>query len=488
MAGMWLAGRVFAMLLAPLMLAGALVVPAQAAVAWGGCAQLLGDRPLIATAQCGTVAVDGAELAVIRVPASGERIGILMVNPGGPGASAVDTVADMGTALADTEIGRRFDLVGFDPRGIGYSTPQLRCRTDADIDAYRREPMVDYSPTGIAHIEDVYRWFGQRCLDQLGAPFLAGLGTDTAADDMDTVRAALGEEQLSYLGFSYGTALGTAYAERYPDRVRAMVLDGALDPAVDPIERNIAQLAGFQGVFDEYATDCARSPACPLGTDPAAFVSRYHELIDPLVQRPGATSDPRGLSYSDAITGTANALYSKRYWPYLTSGLLGLAHGTDAGDLLMLADNYLGRDADGRYSSQQDAFTAIRCADGRFSPDPAVWVDADRRTRAAAPFLEYGSFTGYAPRDICALWPVSSTREPHPAVSPGPGKVIVVSTTRDPATPYQAGVNLAAQLQAPLVTLEGSQHTVVFNGDACVDTSVLAFLTDLTQPPPGLRC
>ena len=154
----------------------------------------------------------------------------------------------------------------------------------------------------------------------------------------------------------------------------------------------------------------------------------------------------------------------------------------------MLADNYLGRDANGRYSNQQDAFTAIRCADARFSPDPAVWVDADRRTRAAAPFLEYGSFTGYAPRDICALWPVSSTREPHPAVSPGPGKVIVVSTTRDPATPYQAGVNLAAQLQAPLVTFEGSQHTVVFNGDACVDTSVLAFLTDLTPPPAGLRC
>lgn len=488
MTGMWLAGKLFAMLLAPLLLAGAFSAPAQAAVLWGGCAQFLGDRPLIATAQCGTVDVSGARLAVIRVPASGERIGTLMVNPGGPGASAVDTVADMGTALADTEIGRRFDLVGFDPRGVGHSTPALRCRSDADVDAYRRDPMVDYSPAGVAHIEDVYRWFGQACLDAMGADFLASVGTDTAAADMDAVRAALGDEQISYLGFSYGTELGTAYAERFPDRVRAMVLDGALDPAADPIDENVAQLAGFQGVFDEYAADCARSPACPLGTDPTQFVARYHQLIDPLVTRPAATTDPRGLSYSDAITGTANALYAKRYWPYLTSGLLGLQRGTDPGDLLMLADDYLGRDAAGHYRNQQDAFTAIRCVDARYSPDPAVWVDADRRTRAAAPFMEYGTFTGHAPRDICALWPVPATRDARAAVSPGPGKVIVVSTTRDPATPYAAGVNLARQLQAPLVTFDGSQHTVVFNGDACVDTTVLAFLTDLAQPAPGLTC
>lgn len=485
---MWLAGRLFAMLLALLVVAGLPAIPAQAAVVWGNCAQFLGDRPVIGTAQCATVAVDGAQLAVIRVPASGQRIGALLVNPGGPGASAVDTVADMGTALADTELGRRFDLVGFDPRGVGHSTPQLRCRTDAEFDAYRREPMADYSPAGIAHIEGLHRWFAQACLDKMGPQFLADLGTVTAASDMDAVRAALGDEQLNYLGFSYGTELGTAYAERYPERVRAMVLDGALDPAADPIDENIAQLAGFQAAFDEYATDCARSADCPLGTDPALFVTRYHELIDPLVQRPGATSDPRGLSYADAITGTANALYSKRYWPYLTSGLLGLRRGTDAGDLLMLADDYLNRDAAGRYTNQQDAFTAIRCLDAQYPTDPAVWAEADRRVRAAAPFLEYGTFTGQAPRDICALWPVPASGHARAAVSPGPGKVIVVSTTRDPATPYQAGVNLAQQLQAPLVTFDGSQHTVVFNGDACVDTAVLAFFTDLAQPAPGLRC
>lgn len=511
---MGLAGKFSVVLLALLTAAGVAGAPAHAEPpaalygqppVWGDCAQFLGDAPVITTAQCTTVPVpidwsgitgpeaadpEGAQaqLAVIRVPASGQRIGTLMVNPGGPGASAVDTVASMGTALAETEIGRRFDLVGFDPRGVGYSTPQARCRSDAEFDAYRREPLADYSPGGVAHIEEVFATFATSCLDRMGPQFLANLGTASTAQDMDVVRAALGDEQLSYLGFSYGTELGTAYAARYPHRVRAMVLDGALDPDSDPISESVRQLAGFQRAFEDYATDCAQSAGCPLGTDPSQFVARYHQLIDPLVQRPAATSDPRGLGYADAITGTAHALYSKRHWPYLTSGLLGLQRGTDPGDLLMLADQYHRRDAAGHYSGQQDAFTAIRCVDSTYPRDPAAWVDADLRTRAAAPFMEYGTFTGYAPRDICAMWPVPSTSAPGPAVSPGPGKVIVVSTTRDPATPYEAGVELARQLEAPLVTFEGTQHTVVFNGDACVDTTVLAFLTDLVQPPAGLRC
>ena len=498
MFAMWLVGRIFAVLLALLTTAGALSAPTHAeSSAWSGCAQFLGDAPVIATAQCTTIAVpvdrahpEGAQaqLAVIRIPAAGDRIGTLMVNPGGPGASAVDTVAQMGTALAASPIGQQFDLVGFDPRGVGYSTPQLRCRTDAGFDAYRREPMTDNSPAGVAHIEEVNRSFAQSCLDNMGPEFLANIGTVAAAQDMDTVRAALGEEQLSYLGFSYGTELGTAYAQRYPERVRAMVLDGALDPGTDPISESVWQLTGFQRAFDDYAVACATSADCPLGTDPTQSVARYHQLIDPLVRQPATTPDPRGLGYSDAITGTANALYSKRYWPYLTSGLLGLQRGTDPSDLLQLADDYWRRDATGHYRSQQDAFTAIRCVDAPYPTDPAAWADADLRTRAAAPFMEYGTFTGYAPRDTCALWPVPPTSVPAAASSPGPGKVIVVSTTRDPATPYEAGVELARQLDAPLVTFEGTQHTVVFNGDECVDTTVLAFLQDLVQPPPGLRC
>jgi hypothetical protein len=247
-------------------------------------------------------------------------------------------------------------------------------------------------------------------------------------------------------------------------------------------------VTGFQKAFDKYAADCAQSAGCPLGTDPAQFVNRYHQLVDPLVAHPAPTSDPRGLGYQDANTGTVSALYSARYWTYLTSGLLGLQRGTDPGDLLMLADDYEQRDKNGHYNNRQDAFTAIRCVDSVFPTDPAVWADADRRSRQAAPFMSYGAFTGYAPRDVCALWPVPPTPMVGAARSPGPGKVVVVSTTGDPATPYQAGVDLARQMGGSLITFDGPQHTVVFNGDQCVDTAVVDFLIDSKPPAPGLRC
>lgn len=506
---MWLVGRLIAALLAILILPTVNGPVASAspegeaasaygqAPSWGGCADFIPAAAAIPTAECGTIAVpvdyakpDGAQaqLAVIRIPATGDRLGVLMVNPGGPGASAVDTVAGMGTSLADTEINRRFDLVGIDPRGVGHSTPQIRCRSDAEFDAYRRESMTDYSAAGVARIEQISQQIAQGCVANNGLDFLANVGTASTARDMDVVRAALGENQINYLGYSYGTELGATYAEQFPDRVRAMVLDGAVDPGSNPIDESIRQLAGFQTAFDDYAADCALSFDCPLGQDPTQFVARYHQLVDPLVAQPGRTSDPRGLSYQDAITGTANSLYTQRYWKFLTSGLLGLQRGTDAGDLLLLADDYQRRDDTGHYANQQDAFTAIRCVDAPFPTDPAVWAEADARARAAAPFMAYGEFTGLAPRDACAMWPVPPTSFPHTVSSPGPGKVLVVSTTHDPATPYEAGVDLARELDAALITFNGTQHTVVFNGDACVDPAVVAFLVDSTQPPTNLQC
>lgn len=465
---------------------------------WGSCSLFLnGTTDVPAGARCTTVAVPvdyrnpggpQAKLAVIRVPASGRRIGSLLVNPGGPGASAVDMAAAMATDLKDTDITRHFDMVGFDPRGVGHSTPALRCRTDAEFDAFRREPMVDYSPAGVAHIEQLYRQLAQQCVNRMGTGFLANVGTASAARDMDMVRQALGENQINYLGYSYGTELGTTYLEAFPAHVRAMVLDGAIDPTVGPIQENIGQMAGFQTAFNDYALNCARSPACPLGTDPAQFVNRYHQLVDPLVFTPGRTADPRGLSYADATTGTINALYTPAHWKYLTSGLLGLQRGTDASDLLMLADDYEGRDRSGHYGNDQDAFNGIRCVDAPTPTDTASWVAADQQIRQAAPFLSYGPFTGTAPRDLCALWPVPATSAPHVARAAAPGKVVVVSTTHDPATPYQAGVSLARQLGAPLITYDGTQHTAVFNGDQCVDTAVVRYLLGVALPPASLQC
>lgn len=490
---------VFSAVLGGLLIFGAMPAPASAAPGsgqtatppvWGGCDKFVTDAYLPA-AQCTTVAVplddanpDGpqANLAVIKLPARGDRIGVLLMNPGGPGASAVDSVVNLADSLADSPITEHFDMVGFDPRGVGHSTPEVRCLSDAEQDAWRRESMVDYSPAGVAAIEGLNRDMAQKCLDRMGKPFLAGLGTASAARDMDAVRQALGEDQINYLGYSYGTELGTAYIERFGDRVRTMVLDGAIDPDQNPLDSLVEQMAGFQVAFNDYAADCARSPACPLGTDPAQFVNRYHALVNPLVSRPGPTSDPRGLSYSDAITGTINALYTPQYWKYLTSGLLGLERGERADDLLLLADDYDGRDDNGHYSNGQDAFNAIRCVDSPTSADPAVWAAVDKQIRQRAPFLSYGEYTGFAPRDLCAFWPVPPTSAPHVVAPARAGSAVVVSTTHDPATPYQAGVDLARQLQAPLITFDGTQHTAVFNGDSCVDDAVVAYFVDQVVP------
>ncbi|MGH3726761.1 MAG: alpha/beta hydrolase [Mycobacterium sp.] len=466
-------------------------------VQWGSCGSFVADTSHIPTALCAKVKVpvsydklmgSVAELAVLKVPATGKRVGALLVNPGGPGGSGVDLAAGMGAKLGDSPIGQSFDIVGFDPRGVGGSTPSLRCRTDAQFDAYRKDPLADYSQAGVEHIEGLYKQYVADCASRMGLDFLANAGTASAARDMDIIRAAVKDSKLNYLGYSYGTELGTQYAEYFPQNVRTMVLDGAIDPTVDPVESNVRQMTGFQVAFNDYAADCAKDPKCPLGTDPKQAVARFHQLIDPLVAKPAKTNDPRGLGYQDAVTGTIQAMYTPRYWKYLTSGLAGLVDGSGPDDLLWLADQYQERDDKGHYDNLQDAFNSIRCVDGPTPKDSGPWVAADKRLREQAPFSSYGQFTGYAPRDMCAFWPVPPTSSPHTPSTPGLPPVVVISTTHDPATPYEAGVALAQQLNGSLISYEGTQHTVAFNGEACVDDVVTRYFVDGTVPPKDVRC
>ena len=263
----------------------------------------------------------------------------------------------------------RFDLVGFDPRGVANSMPAVWCNSDADNDRLRADPTVDYTPEGVDHIEKENKEFVQRCVDKMGKEFLANLGTANVAKDLDAIRASLGDEKLTYLGYSYGTRIGALYAEAYPEKVRAMILDGAVDPNADPIEEEIRQAAAFQKAFDNYATDCATSPDCPLGTDPTKAVDVYKSLVDPLVKNPAKTQDPRGLSYSDAIVGTILPLYSPTLWRHLTQALSELKDGT--GDtMLAIADLYMGRDPDGHYNNSTDVRVAVNCMDKPHSHRP----------------------------------------------------------------------------------------------------------------------
>ncbi len=453
-------------------------------------------------AQCGKVAVpvsyshrdgDAALLALIRFPATRDKIGSLVVNPGGPGESGIEAAIDLVQALPP-QVRERFDLVGFDPRGVASSRPAIWCNTDAENDHQRTEPQVDYSPKGVGQIEGETKAYVGRCMQRMGKAFLASAGTVNVARDLDAIRAALGDKKLTYLGYSYGTRIGSAYAEAYPQNVRAMILDGAIDPNTDPVEADLRQAKGFQDAFNAYAADCAKNSSCPLGTDPTKSVDVYHDLVDPLVDKnnplvgkPARTEDPRGLSYSDAIVGTIMALYSPTLWPHLTDGLTELTH--HRGDVMLaLADMYMRRDPHGNYTNATDARVAVNCVDQPPVTNRAKVIDEDRRYRQVAPFMSYGKFTGDAPLGACAFWPVPPTSKPHSISAPGLAPTMVVSTTHDPATPYQAGVDLAKQLHGALLTFEGTQHTVVFQGNRCVDDFAIKYLINGTVPPAGARC
>jgi pimeloyl-ACP methyl ester carboxylesterase len=446
-------------------------------------------------AECGLLSVpvdyskpdgDVAQVAMIRFKATGQKIGSLVVNPGGPGESGVEAAASMAPTLPQS-VRERFDLVGFDPRGVANSMPAAWCNSDADNDRLRADPTVEYTQEGVDHIEKENKEFVQRCADKMGIEFLENLGTANVAKDLDAIRVSLGDDKLTYLGYSYGTRIGALYAEAYPDKVRAMILGGAVGPNADQIEEEIRQAAAFQKAFDNYAADCANSPDCPLGTDPAKAVDVYKSLVEPLVKHPAKTKDPRGLSYSDAIVGTILPLYSPSLWRHLTQALSELQSG-EGDTMLAMADLYMGRDAKGHYNNSTDVRVAVNCMDKPHITDRAKVVDEDRRTREVAPFMSYGHFTGLAPLDTCAFWPVPATGDQHELKVRGLPPILVVSTTNDPATPYKAGVDLAQQLGGTLLTFDGTQHTVVFQGNACVDDIAARYLVDVTVPPPDTRC
>jgi pimeloyl-ACP methyl ester carboxylesterase len=465
-------------------------------IQWAPCKAAASDQNRIpGGAECGMLSVpvdyskpdgDVAQIAMIRFKATGQKVGSLVVNPGGPGESGVEAAASMAPTLPQS-VRERFDLVGFDPRGVANSTPAAWCNSDEDNDKLRADPTVEYTQEGVDHIEKENKEFVQRCVDKMGKEFLANLGTANVAKDLEAIRTGLGDDKLTYLGYSYGTRIGALYAEAYPDKVRAMILDGAVDPNADQIEEEIRQAAAFQKAFDNYAADCASSPDCPLGTDPTKAVDVYKSLVDPLVKHPAETKDPRGLSYSDAIVGTILPLYSPSLWRHLTQALSEIKDGR--GDtMLAMADLYMGRDDKGHYNNSTDVRVAVNCMDKPHITDRAKVVDEDRRTREVAPFLSYGEFTGLAPLDTCAFWPVPATGDQHELKVAGLPPILVVSTTNDPATPYQAGVDLAQQLGGTLLTFDGTQHTVVFQGNTCVDDIAARYLVDVTVPPPNTRC
>jgi pimeloyl-ACP methyl ester carboxylesterase len=430
-------------------------------------------------------------LGVLRRRATGgdQRIGSLVVNPGGPGASGMEAAAGLVSQVSSSALGRRFDLVGFDPRGIGASQPEVKCLTDAERDEQRTENLdTDGSPEGVAKEEAEQKDFAAKCAQrtQYGDAMLANLGTRDVAKDMDVLRSVLGDKKLTYLGYSYGTRIGSAYAEAFPGNVRALVLDGAVDPQQDALQSLVAQGQGFGTAFDQFAKWCAARQDCALGNNAGNAVSVFQNLVRPLIDFPVPVSDGRKLSYDDATIAAVQALYQQQLWEPLNTGLVELKQ--QRGDTLMqLADLYNERDKNGHYATTQDVFTAVRCVDDPPVTDQQAILAAQEKYEQVAPFLDDGKKPSDA-RDACAFWPVPNTTKPHEPDAVGLPPTLVISTTNDPATPYQAGVNLAKALKGSLLTFNGTQHTVFLQGNSCVDKVGTDYLVDGTLPPAGDRC
>lgn len=396
-----------------------------------------------------------ARIGVARKQATdlAHRIGSLVVNPGGPGGSGVDMVPEIAGTDGGRELNTRFDLVGFDPRGVGYSTPTVRCLTPAERDE-QRAGELDAAQVAA------------RCAERNDPVVLANIGTRDVARDLDVLRAALGDQRLTYLGYSYGTSIGTGYAEAFPGNVRALVLDGAIDPSRSPAEVSATDGAAFGRAVDAFVADCTTRSDCPLGTDRSTAQDELGGLIDPLADAPAATTlDGRSLSYPDAYTAVASAMYDDDAWGVLRAGLADLRAG-DGTALLEMADSDQGRLPDGSYDNSADLLLAVNCVD---SPHPAL---------------------GTPEADPCAHWPVPNSRTPHEPQVDGLPQVLVVSTTGDPATAYRNGVSLAKQLDARLLTVEGDQHTAVLGASPspCVDDIAVRYLVDLTLPAKGATC
>jgi pimeloyl-ACP methyl ester carboxylesterase len=475
-------------------------------LSWGSCASFapsLDDKPTYSDPKsgfdCAYLQVpldysqpDGqiAQLAVLRQKASdpSQRIGSLVVNPGGPGASGTEAATGVSKQIQASQLAARFDLIGFDPRGIGASKPAIECFTPAERDADRLDVEVDNSPAGVAKQEAKAKSYDAKCLQHSGGALLANSGTRDVVKDMDILRAALGDAKLTYLGYSYGTRLGYTYAENFPQNVRALILDGALDPNQSLVDREVAQAGGFQGAFNAFAAWCTKQPQCPLGTnpDPTATTNAFKQLALPVIDKPIPVQDGRKMSYNDVMTGTIQALYSQQLWKPLMIGLQELQAGQGR-ILMLLADLYQGRQEDGTYQFTLDAFTSIGCVDDKAVTDPNTVLEASKRALAAAPFEDAGHGPDPA-RDPCAFWPVPNTSQPHEPHVTGLPQVLVISVTGDPATPYQAGVNLAKALNARLLTAVGTQHTVALQGTRCVDDIASNYLINLTLPPDGTRC
>ncbi|MGW5258853.1 alpha/beta hydrolase [Streptomyces sp. NPDC004012] len=431
-------------------------------------------------------------LAVARKRAKGpgKPLGSLLVNPGGPGGSAVGYLEQYAGTGYPAEIRARYDIVGMDPRGVGHSQPVV-CLDGREMDAYAQ---TDLTPDNQAEVNQLVasdKKFAEGC-GRHSASLLRHVSTVEAARDMDILRAVLGDQKLSYVGASYGTFLGATYAGLFPDRVGRLVLDGAMDPSLSARKLNEDQTAGFETAFQSFAKDCVRQSNCPLGgrgTSPAKVGDHLKAFFAQLDASPLAAGNAGGRRVGEALatTGVIAAMYDQAAWPQLREALTSAIKRHEGAALLALSDSYYERDAHGKYANLMSANAAVNCLDlpSAFS-GPAEVEQALPAFEKASPV--FGKGLAWSSLN-CAYWPVQATGRPHRITAQGAAPIVVVGTTRDPATPYPWAKALASQLSSGrLLTYEGDGHTAYGRGSKCIDAAIDAYLLRGTPPAKGKHC
>ena len=433
------------------------------------------------------------KIAIARHSAGAGSLGSLLINPGGPGGSGYDFVEQAASYIVTPAVLAKYDIIGFDPRGVNHSTPKITCYTDP-----KQEDALLYgtysSPYGttgwIDQLTTVEKDWAAACLKNTG-PLLGHIDAASNARDMDVIRAVLGDTKMHYLGYSYGTYLGTMYAELFPGKVGRMVLDGPIDPLVGDLDSLATQMAGFDSALKAYMAFCLKKSGCPFTGSVANGLQQVRAVLDGIDNRHLVATDGRQLDSATVGTGISYTLYSESSWPALTQMFQDLAKD-DADSSFENADAYNGRNSDGTYSDNaSDVYAAVTCAEGDLGTDGVTALQGLAKIDAAAPILgKYFAEDDYAVLDTaCSNWPEKVAKLPTSFSAKGAPPIMVVATTNDPATPYAGGVSLSKQLSSGvLVTHKGEGHTVYAQGDTCIDDTVDAYLISGKVPASDPMC
>ncbi|MFB7666839.1 alpha/beta hydrolase [Kitasatospora sp. NPDC056138] len=424
-------------------------------------------------------------LSAARKPAGGGVApqGSLLLNPGGPGGSAIEYLEGSANSF-DPGLRAAYNLVGLDPRGVGRSSP-VKCLDGPQMDAYTAIDMTPDDQSQISALVTADKGFAAACQKQSGS-FLGHVSTVESARDMDVLRALLGDDKLHFLGKSYGTFLGATYAGLYPSRVGRMVLDGAIDPSLDSLAGNQVQAGGFEIAWSAFAKDCITHDDCPVGRTEQQAGEELDALLKRIDAQPLSTESGRKLTASLAVSGVIQTMYADFLWPALRTALTAAKAG-DGTPLLKLSDSYYQRSPDGSYANLMFANTAVNCLDL-----PAPFNDPQGVEKALPSFEKVSPHFG---RDMawmalsCAYWPHKATGAPHTIRAAGAPPIVVVGTTRDPATPYVWAQALATQLESGrLLTYDADGHTAYGRRNACIDNAVNSYLLGGNAPSTGTRC